>query len=138
MKTTHESFVVHKTRRQHQQMEDLMTCAYEVKASGKPALRYLSSVSHIPSRMSNHQEKTHSRCINDSSSDMGKPMRAIHSILERLFCISTPQTKMLCELNRTAERPKHVYISARYWRTVGPRHAGWRVSNMYPPALVDT
>jgi hypothetical protein len=41
-------------------------------------------------------------------------------------------------MNKIAERPKHVYISARYWRNVGPRNAGWRVSNMHPPALVDT
>jgi phage/plasmid-associated DNA primase len=41
-------------------------------------------------------------------------------------------------MNKIAERPKHVYTSARYWRNVGPRNAGCRVSNMHPPALVDT
>jgi hypothetical protein len=41
-------------------------------------------------------------------------------------------------MKRIAERPKHVYISARYLRKEGPRNAGWRVRNMHPPALADT
>jgi len=67
-----------------------------------------------------------------------KPIRAIHSILSLLFCIAKPYKKTLCEMNKIAERPKHVYISARYLRNVGPRNAGWRVKNMHPPALVET
>jgi hypothetical protein len=52
VKTIDQSFIMHKTRRQHQQMEDLMACAYEVKTSWKPALRYLLSVSKTAAKKS--------------------------------------------------------------------------------------
>jgi hypothetical protein len=65
-----------------------MTCAYKVKASGKPALRYLSSVSHTPARKSDHQEKTYPRCIDDSSCDIeeahkGHPLNTQTPLLYR-------------------------------------------------------
>jgi hypothetical protein len=52
VKTTDQSFVMHKTRRQHQQMENLMTCSYEVEPSGKPTLGYLRFVSKTAARKS--------------------------------------------------------------------------------------
>jgi hypothetical protein len=65
-----------------------MTCAYKVKASGKPALRCLLSVSHTPARKSDHQEKAYPRCIDDSSCDIEEaherhPLNTQTSLLNR-------------------------------------------------------
>jgi hypothetical protein len=59
MKTTDQGSIVYDTRGQHQKMEDLMACAYKVKASGKPALRYLLSVSYTPMRKSISKKNIH-------------------------------------------------------------------------------
>jgi len=65
VKATHESFVVRKTRRQHQKTEDLMACAYKVKTSWIPALRYLLLVSYKPNEKEHLQRQyvpsTHKR-----------------------------------------------------------------------------
>jgi hypothetical protein len=79
-----------------------MTCSYEVKPSWKPALRYLSSVSHMPARKSYHQEKTYPRCINDSACDIeeaheGHPLNTQTPLLD---CKPVKEDAMQDEQNR--------------------------------------
>lgn len=45
---------------------------------------------------------------------------------------------MLCDTNKMADKPKHVYINALYLRNVGPKNDGWSVKTMQPLALRET
>lgn len=69
---------------------------------------------------------------------LSSPIKAIHSIAKRFLCTASPYSMMLCVMNKIAERPKQVYISALYLRKVGPKKRGLRVKTMQPVALQET